>query len=385
MDNDILEVKDAILKATKDGMTELKGQLDNLKTEQGQMQRQLDAIDAKSQRPAYAFGGGQTKDLASQVHENDGFKSFAQTGRGRVIIPVSDLQLSLKSTITSTGLGFATSGVVPMTREAGIVPIAMETFRIRQLLRNIPTTAAAIDFVRVASVTNNASPQVEASAKQESAMTFETDSEKIETLAHWIPASKQSLQDLAGLQECIDTHLIGGLLDREDTELLNGSGVSPNLHGLTIQATAFDTALLSSADGWERADQIARAIQQLETAKRRATAIVLNPADWWAIVLTKNSVGNYIHGDPANMTATRLWGRPVSVTTAMTAGKFLVGDFVTGSALYVRQDGVIEASDSHDDFWIKNLIAIRCEERVALVTYKPDAYILGTFGTSPAS
>jgi hypothetical protein len=110
-------------------------------------QKQLDAIDANTQ--VKAIGGARRASLASEIGESAEFKSFMQTGRGRIAIRVPDLQT--KTAITATALGSYTSGVVMPDRLPGAVPAAVPTFRIRDLMRRIPTSAGYIDFVRVAS------------------------------------------------------------------------------------------------------------------------------------------------------------------------------------------------------------------------------------------
>jgi HK97 family phage major capsid protein len=98
--------------------------------------------------------------------------------------------------------------------------------------------------------------------------------------------------------------LLAGLLDEEDEQLLAGDNVGENLNGILTQATAFDTTLLTASDGWERADVIALAIQQVEAAKERVSGVIVNPIDWWRIVLTKDTTAS-------TFTATRrAWGRP---------------------------------------------------------------------------
>jgi HK97 family phage major capsid protein len=69
-----------------------------------------------------------------------------------------------------------------------------------------------------------------------------------------------------------------------------------------------------------------------------------------------------------------LWGLPVAVTPAMTAGTALVGAYASAAQVF-RKGGIrVEASNSHQDFFIKNLVAIRAEERLALAVYRPGAF-----------
>jgi hypothetical protein len=62
------------------------------------------------------------------------------------------------------------------------------------------------------------------------------------------------------------------------------------------------------------------------------------------------------------------------VTTAATEGTGLVGDFRAHSALLVRQGLRFKVSDSHSDYFIKNLLAILCEMRAALVVFRISAF-----------
>lgn len=373
------ELKDVLggIRTSVDGFGTKLANLDKKYTD---LQTQVDAIDSRG-RERNVFDGGETKGLASEVFEADAFRHFAETGHGRIAVKIADFQK--KTAVTRATLGSGTSGVLMPERVSGIIPSTIRTFRVRDLLRQISTTAGEIDFVKVTGY-SKASPQSEGNEKLEASITFASDSEKVKTLAHWIPVSRQALQDLAQLEEALNVHLMAGLRNEEDLQLLSGDGTGENLNGLGTLATAFDTSLLSAASGWTRIDVLARAIQQLAEADAAPEGIVLNPRDWWNIILTKDSTGRYIHGDPATMTETRLWGLPCSVTTAMTAGTFLTGAFQSGAAMYVRMDGVIEVSDSHADYFIRNKVAARCEERVALVTYKPEHFVCGSFTTSPA-
>jgi HK97 family phage major capsid protein len=361
--------------------------LGRVKADQAAITRRMDDFEVKSRRPNYsggASGGGARIDLAEKVFEDAAFKSFSQTQRGRIAVRVEDMQTLLQTkAVTQADLGFGTSGVFMPERVSGIIPAALRTYRLRQLLRNVPTSAGMVDFVKVTAYPK-ASPVAEGELKGQGSVTYVAASEKVRTLAVWIPASKQAIADLAGLQESVNVHLLGSLLDEEDAQILSGDAIGENLNGLNHQATSFDTSLLAPSDGWEFADILGWAIAQLATSNYMATAIVLHPLDFWKIRLCKTSTGQYLFGDPSQMAETRLFGLPVAVTAAQAQGTFTLGDFSTGAALHVRVDGIVEVSDSHADYFVRNMLAIRAEERVALCVYKPSSIITGSFSQSPA-
>jgi HK97 family phage major capsid protein len=222
-----------VLDAIAANVQSLVPRIETLDTNQKSLQGQLDAMTLETQKPR---GGIQTKSIAQEVFESPEIQHLAGTGgRGRVAIRIPDFQK--KAAITNTGLGSYTTGIMMGERASGIVPAATRTFRVRELLRVVPTTAGAIDFVKVTGY-SQASPQVEDSNKLEASITFESESERIKTLAHWVPISNQALQDLPALEETVNVHLLAGLYDEEDEQLLSGDGTGENLHGLIPQANS---------------------------------------------------------------------------------------------------------------------------------------------------
>jgi HK97 family phage major capsid protein len=248
----------------------------------------------------------------------------------------------------------------------------------------VPTEAGMVDFVKVNTFTNNASPTVEASLKNESDMTLTPASEKVQVIAHWIHCSKQVLSDLPGLSDLVNNHLLYGLRLKEETQLLSGDGTGVNLHGLVTQATAFNTALLNATAGYNRLDIIARAIQQAERADYSVDTIVLHTDDFWSMALTKSSWGTYLFGDPSASTVPRLWGRSIAVTNSLTSGSFLVGSSQT-AVIRDRLEAIVDISENVNDDFIHNLVTLRCEERLALQVTRPASWITGSFTTSPVS
>jgi HK97 family phage major capsid protein len=124
------------------------------------------------------------------------------------------------------------------------------------------------------------------------------------------------------------------------------------------------------------ADAIARQISAITIATGlKPDGVVLNPADFLLLQLSKNTGGDYYSGDPfATPEPPTPWGVPVVKTGVVAAGQALVGAFTTGAGLF-RKGGIrVEASNFHSDFFVKNLVAIRAETRVALAVYRPSAF-----------
>jgi HK97 family phage major capsid protein len=285
--------------------------------------------------------------------------------------------------------------VLTIDRIGGITTEARQTLTLRDLLPSRPTTNQIIDFVKVNSPMGIGSPQTEASDKALNAVTFSAVSEKVRTLATWIPASRQVLDDMDELYNFLTTGLPYYVNLDEEIEMLTGDGTGQHLHGLINQATAFTTSLLSNAAGWNRIDVVGRVIQQIMNAKEiPPTFIVLNPTDFWNIRLTKDSYGRYIMGDPQQpvnvnvggviRNAGNLFGLVPVATTNIASGTFLVGNGDPAAVEIRDRMGMqVEIATQHADFFAKNLVAIRAEKRVALVVKRPGSFITGSFTTSP--
>jgi HK97 family phage major capsid protein len=380
MEPELKAAIDGLQGENKKALEGLASKYAELQTKNANLQRQVDAID-QAGRERHG-GAAETKSIAQEIFEHPEFKAMAEMGgRGRVAIKINDFH---RKSLTETIVGYPTSGVMPIDRLPGIVPIQFRLLRIRDLLRSVPTEAGMVDFVKVNTFTNNASPTVEASLKNESDMTLTPASEKVQVIAHWIHCSKQVLSDLPGLSDLVNNHLLYGLRLKEETQLLSGDGTGVNLHGLVTQATAFNTALLNATAGYNRLDIIARAIQQAERADYSVDTIVLHTDDFWSMALTKSSWGTYLFGDPSASTVPRLWGRSIAVTNSLTSGSFLVGSSQT-AVIRDRLEAIVDISENVNDDFIHNLVTLRCEERLALQVTRPASWITGSFTTSPVS
>jgi HK97 family phage major capsid protein len=350
------------------------------------IQKQVDAID-KSLTEKHTLS--ELRTLETELKENDNVARVMKDGHGSAKFKVTPEMFQQKTTITSgTGsLGtLETVGVLQSERTPGIVAEARRALRVRSLLSARPTLLQSISFVKVDSPFVKASPQVEGNAKLENAVTFTVGVERVKTIATWVPATRQIMEDYTELAGFIRTALPYYVDMEEENQLLTGDGSGENLHGLCHQATAFNTALLGTG-AFSPADVIARVIQQIETANEiEPTFIVLNPANYWTIRLAKSSTGEYIFGSPAMDLGTfPLFGLQAVKTNAMTSGYFLVGSGLpVASEIRDRLAMEVTISTEHADYFTRNMVALRAEKRLALVVYRPGSYVYGAFSQSPA-
>lgn len=271
--------------------------------------------------------------------------------------------------------------LVPDMRVPGIIAQPERMFTIRDALPSGRTTSNLVQFTRENVFTNNADPQyvspaVENVLKPESGITFTLANAPVVTLAHFIPVSRQVLDDAPQLQSYVNGRLMYGLKLVEEDQLLNGDGASGNISGLldTGNFTAYNRAVVGDTE----IDTLRRAITQAALSEYTADTIVLNPADWEAIELTKASDGMYVWTNPAMMAGPQLWGKRVIPTNSITAGKFLVGAFSMGAQIWDRMDAAVQISYEDSDNFRKNMATLLCEERLALTVYRPAAFISGS-------
>lgn len=289
-----------------------------------------------------------------------------------------------KDFLAKTAIINATGQNQPLVvaQRAPMVQPVQRRLSIRDLIPTFRTPSNLIEFTRETAFTNNAaivyaSPNYENVTKPESAVTFSLATAAVQTLAHWIPASRQVLADSEMLLSYLDQRLTHKLKLIEEDEILNGDGSAGHFSGLMSQATAYAGSGAVSSD--TQVDSLRRAITQLETADHQATGIVLNPIDWMKIALIKDTQGRYVFGDPKTAAQPAIHGVPVIVSNSIAATRFLVGDFGQAAALWDREEVMMRVAEQHSDFFVKNMVALLVEERLALTVFKPAALVRGNF------
>jgi len=353
------------------------------------IQAEIKALDEKIVAKQLAE---KPRSMADVLKDSDAVQRFIRRDQKSAVLTLSgaDAQawMESKTVFTAAGsAGFATSGVYPIDRTPGIVLEARRRVHPQDVLPSRPTSLAYVDFVKVNAAIQDASPQGgEGVEKFENATTVNTTSRKIETIATYIKVSKQALSDWSELEGYLTGSLYYAVQKKIGQQIYAGVGTTNYLRGLVVEATAFNTALLSASAGWTKIDAIAAAAQQVDVAEEEpANFVMLNPSDAWDIRRTKDGEERYLIGNPTSNAPFSLWGLNVVESTVVTAGTFLVGSTSPAAAEVRNRQGIaVELFMQNEDDAIKNLVTIRAEARLALVVYRPGAFIYGSLNSSPA-
>lgn len=213
---------------------------------------------------------------------------------------------------------------------------------------------------------------------------FDLEGEKMKTLTHWIPASRQVLKNKQMLRQHIDTRLFEGLSLSEEKQILYGDGSTNQLQGILTHPSAQTYLWSNGESGDTKIDAIRRAITLSQLYHFPLDGIVVHPSDWEDIELAKGSDGHYIWVTVQQGGQTRMWRAPVVVTTAINAGEFCVGAFGMAAALWDRQRATISVAEQHEDYFVKGMVAIMAEQEMTQTIYRPEAFVYGKFDDAPS-
>jgi len=283
-----------------------------------------------------------------------------------------------------TGVADVSAGALVESERTGIYePLGRHPLNIRDLITVRQTGSDTVEFVRQTQQVTQAAPTAEANVttftgatgeisgeKPEGTTRFQRVTETVKTIAVWIPATKRALSDAGQLRGLIDTELRDDLGEELENQLLTGDGVGENFTGLANTADTLAQAFVTDIPTTTR-----KALTHLlVTGKQMPTAWMLNPVDWESIDLLQDDQGRYYWGGPMAMGPRTLWSSPVVQGFFQTQGAGWLANW-RKAVLWDREEAMVSVTDSHSDFFIRNMVAILAEMRAAFGVIRPSAFV----------
>lgn len=209
-------------------------------------------------------------------------------------------------------------------------------------------------------------------------------------IAGFLKFTDEMIEDAAFLVSEINERGLYLLALAEENQLLNGTGSGAQIEGL-LNRSGVQTE--TSAGAADNADALFRAMTKVQTATGlTADALVINPADYQALRLSRDGNDQYFgggfftgqYGNGEIDWQPPVWGLRTIVSAAVPAKTAVVGAFGAAATVY-RKGGVrVESTNSHVDDFTNNLITTRIEERIALAVRIPSAFVKVTLSDAVA-
>lgn len=336
--------------------------------------------------------GGSVGRLFVESAEYKSLVASAPQGRFSEKARVQSQPFGVKALIT--GLADDSAGAL-IDAQQYVTPaeqmVQQRPLTVRQLFSQGQTETDSIEYVRVLAQTNNAAVVPEATStavigdgtggtvtaaagglKPESGFTFEKVDTAVKTVAHWIPATKRSLSDASQVRTLIDTFLTYGLEEEFEDQLISGAG-GENFVGLNNTSGIQTQVAPAGAEDVFTVTRMARRKVRIG-GRATPTAYVMNPIDWESIELLRDANGNFYGGGPFGTQPNTLWGLPVVESEAVAVGTAWCADWRMG-VIWDREQASVQVTDSHADFFIRNLVAVLGEMRAAFGVLRPAAFV----------
>lgn len=290
-------------------------------------------------------------------------------------LKLTDVDGNTVESITGAG------GNLPLNPQIarGPVPLVEQRLTIADLFAQGTATANSLVYLEETSVTpgvlnkaytvsGGASTAAavltsEGAAKPAAYIDFTKRTANVEKLAAFLPISEEMLEDEPQIASYINNRLAIFVREAEERRLLT-----------KLQQAGIGTAGYGEVGGNNVFDSIMGGITAVRVeGGMEPDALLISPLDFAKMSVTKNSMG-YFSGGPYQGPSASPWGLRTVVTAAVADGSPIVGAFREGAQVWRKGGLTVESSNSHQDYFRKNLVALRAEERIALTVYRPSAF-----------
>lgn len=278
---------------------------------------------------------------------------------------IDGVSVDVKTLLTNTGM--ATTSV----RSNFVNYTATQVPNVVDLFATITINQPSYLFLSESTFTNAAAAINEGAAKPEAAIAFEEKTVTARKIAVHLPVTSEALADVTNAESIINDRLLTMFRLRVEDQIINGTGVAPQMAGL-LNLTGTQSHTLGADTV---IDAIKKMITKVETvAFANPNVVVMHPTAWETIVLNKDAEDRYYFGGPVNVDTRTIWGLPVVTSTIVPSDKIMVMD-TTHFALVLRQDATFATGVINDDF-TKNIQRILVEGRMALAAHRPSALVI---------
>ena len=263
---------------------------------------------------------------------------------------------------------------MPPSLVPGILSHTTEPTRIADQLPVGQMSTPVIEYIRHIATSGAAATVAPGQLKPEVDFITDTILLHASKIAAVTGVTDESLDDFPGFAAYITNALNRAYTDSENLQLLVGDGTGTNqtgllnTNGVLVRPVGSNTVI--------DAMELAAVDMRNGPAYCLPTLYIIHPTDYSIMRRAKDSQGRYLLApDPTAVESSSLWGRPVVQTTQITQGTALAINPAQAAQVWFRKGITIDSTNSHSDFYQRNLTSFRIEARLGLAVVRPSAVV----------
>lgn len=358
-ERDVTDTERATLATMAERCAAIDGQLqtygDQLEAQRryAQLRTDLDGADREPERrlPAQTRQPQEPSSWGELFVQSAEFRSYG--GRGSSA-PVEVPGIFTRAPIDTGGIGG-----LPVPPYTANIPMPTFTTPLLDAVGHIGTNSNVVQWLVDDGTFPLAAVVGEGLAKPEANFTLDTDTASLQTYAHWKPITRQALSNIPMIQGIVESKLRGGIYAKLEADI-----------GAALAAATIDGQEVDASTGG-MLGAIRRAAGQVQAAGFPTfNDVLLNPADWAVLDLTVMQGSN---GGPTGQQT--FWGlRPIA-SPGCPVGTAYVGNLKQGVTVFDQGQASVFMSDSHQDYFIKNILVILAETMALPMVTQPSALV----------
>ena len=240
-------------------------------------------------------------------------------------------------------------------------PQPVTTTPLLDAVGKVSTNSLVVQWVSSGKPTD-AAVVAEGQPKPEADLTITTDTGALQTYAHWKGVTRQALADIPQIQSIIETQLRTGIFQKLEADIAAALAASTGAGGITDLVTVAGTDVLSA---------LRSGIATVQSQGfPNANTVLCNPMDWADLDLAVMEKTN--NGPNAS---SAFWGLKPIASAAIPANTYYVGDLSTAVTLFTMAQAAVYMSDSHSDFFVRNILVILAEVMALGLVTQPAALV----------
>lgn len=365
LDAKVVELDEA-LKAEEIDSTKIKALNDEIE----ELERSIKEAEKAAAKLARIGKKEEDKDMGEQIKARNLGEHFVEYLKANpvgqkfsAIAPVFEKAATDTQTSPAGAVDFAT------TFDRNVVTAARTPLVVRDLFGSETISGSTLVYLVEGAI--QGAPAVTAEGAEKPQVHFADPTPVTVSLAKiacHIKESDEYINDFPFLASAINGRLTYhlGLVEQNKlvTDLLATSGIQTGTYASTGTAIDIADAILLAAMDVQNQSGFA------------ADGILMNPADWYILRTGKTANEKLYYGGGyfGEQNIPNVWGIPVCVSAAVTSGTVIVGAFKTCGSVVTNGGIRVESTNSNEDDFVKNLMTIRAEERMALAVRRPAGF-----------